>query len=260
MKGIKKDVPPPEFRKTFESALLYFFKENIPALAGEIIAKPVVAKIKEMIDQYYPSSERLRPGQTLWYGVSAAETSGYGKKIEDCAITPVILDLVTEDDIKEYIKKTPKRERQQNVAVRIHNQAFEQGAVFTYADTAAIMRLSPGTVGKYIRDYEKDNKVSVPRRGNIHDMGPTLTHKREICLKHLLEGKTVEQTAFETRHSPEAVSRYVKDFKRVYTCLKEGWDIGKITQTTGLSENLSNQYIEMIEKHNNILKEEEVPF
>lgn len=259
MKAVKKDVPP-EFRKTFEAALSYFFKENIPALSGDIIARPVVAKIREMVDRYFPSGERLRPGQTLWYGVAASETSGYGKKIEDCQITPVIVDLVSEDDIKAYVEKIPKRKRQQNVAVRIHNQAFEQGAVFTYADTAAIMRLAPGTVGSYIREYEKEYGISVPRRGNIHDMGPTLTHKRDICVKHLFEGKTVEQTAFETNHSPEAVSRYTKDFKRVYTCLKEGWNIEKITQTTGLSESLSKQYIEMIEEHNNVTEEEELPF
>jgi AraC-like DNA-binding protein len=255
MKG-KTNNTPPEYRKTFRAALSHFFKENIPALSGNIILTPVVDVILEMIDQYFPPGERLRPGQTLWYGTHVDETSGYGKKVEDCRITPVIVDLVTE----AYVEKVPKRKRQRNVAVRIHNQAFEQGAVFTYSDTAAIMRLSPNTVGKYIREYEKECGVSVPRRGNIHDMGPTLTHKRQICVKHLFEGKTVEETARETNHSPEAVSRYTKDFKRVYTCLKEGWDLGKIKQTTGLSESLSEQYIDMIENQNSLLELEELPF
>ena len=197
------------------------------------------------------------------YAVDKNETSGYGKKIEECQITPVIVDLITEEDIENYIKNVPKRERQKQVAVRLHQQAYEQGGVFSYADSAAIMRLSPNTVGNYIREYERQTGKLVPRRGNIHDMGPTLTHKRSICIKHLLEGKTVEQTARETRHSPQAVTRYTNDFKRVYCCIKEGWDIKKIAQTTALSKKLVNEYIDLIENYHYNNSEEqydEVPF
>ncbi len=167
----------------------------------------------------------MRPGQTLWYAVDVKENSGYGKKIEESKIVPVILDLINEDDIERYTQKISKRKRQIEVAVRLHNQAYTQGAVMTYADTAAVMRLSAGTVGSYIREYEKETGKMVPGRGNIHNMRPTLTHKRDICIKHLWEGKGVEQTARETLHSPSAVVRYANDFKRVYTCLKEGWNL-----------------------------------
>jgi len=38
-----------------------------------------------------------------------------------------------------------------------------------------------------------------------------LTHKRIICEKHFLEGKSVQQTARETYRSPQAVIRYAND-------------------------------------------------
>ena len=103
-----------------------------------------------------PPTDRMRPGQILWYAVDKKETAGYGKRIEDCQITPVMVDLINDSDIEDFMNKVPKRIRQQKVAVRLHNQAYKQGGVFTYADTATIMRLSPGTVGKYIREYEKE--------------------------------------------------------------------------------------------------------
>ena len=253
-KTYMKESQPVE-RKTFKGALAHFLKSNISSLSGDIICQPVVNEISNLVDEYYPETSHMRPGQVLWFPIDARETSGYGKKIEDCAIKPVILNLLTDEDIKKYTEKVPKRLRQRAVAVRLHNEAYKQGAVMTYADTAAIMRLSPGTVGKYIRDHEKETELMVPRRGNIHDMGPTLTHKKMICIKHLIEGKSVEQTCRETNHSPEAVTRYTNDFRRVQVCLEEAWTIDKISQATGLTQPLIQQYVDIMEEQNN-LKEE----
>ncbi|MBN2686418.1 MAG: DUF1670 domain-containing protein [Pontiellaceae bacterium] len=61
------------------------------------------------------------------------------------------------------------------------------------------MRVSAGTMGKYVRDYEWAFNEILPRRGTIHDMGPTLTYKRIICHKHIVEGKSIEQTAREAK-------------------------------------------------------------
>jgi predicted transcriptional regulator len=182
--------------------------------------------------------------------VDANDKGHYGKRIENTAIRPVIMDLITEQDIQDTIEKLKtKRERQKAVAVRLHQQCYQQGGVLTYSDTAAIMRLSTSTVGKYIREYEKQTQEIVPRRGNIHDMGPTLTHKRIICIKHLQQGKDIQTTALETNHSPEAVTRYVRDFKRIHLCLKEGWTIEKISQATGLSKPLVDEYTQLIEEN-----------
>ena len=250
---------PPVQRKDFRAALGRFLAEAVPALSGDLVRDAVVKALMELIDAYLPPGERMRPGQTLWYGVDAAAKGGYGKRIEDTPIRPVVVDLVTDDDIRAYVERVPKRERRKRVAVRLHRQAREQGAVFSYADSAALMRLSPSTVGTYIRNHERETGQAVPRRGNVHDMGPTLTHKRIICIKHLKEGKSISQTALETDHSPAAVTRYVQDFKRVHICLRDGWNLGKIAQATGLSPGLVTQYVDMIQGDDTVTFDE-VPF
>ena len=81
MKSKYKDTGTPSgYRKDLKSALMHFFKENISALSGDIICEPVVNKVIDMVDKYLPVSERMRPGQTLWYAVDIKEKSGYGKK------------------------------------------------------------------------------------------------------------------------------------------------------------------------------------
>lgn len=253
--------PPPVERKTLKAAISHFLEENIPGCKGALVRDLAAKNIVELVDRYLPPTERLRPGQTVWYAIDVNETSGYGKRIEDCRIVPVILDLIKYDDIEACVQGVSKRERMKTVVARMHRQAFEQGGVLTAADSASLLKLSPHTVGIYIREIEKETGQIIPRRGNIHDMGPTLTHKRIICLKHLKEGKSVEQTALETHHSPEAVTRYVHDFKRVHFCLKEGMEFGKIPIATGLSTGLVNQYVDIIGEWNEEdNKKEELPF
>jgi predicted transcriptional regulator len=239
-------TPPIYEKKGFKSALNYFLAEQVPQLGGELTRKPVVERIYEMVEEYFPSTERIKMGQVLWYAVDENEKSGYGKSLDKCKQRPVILDIIHDVDIDDILNGVKKRERQKKVAVRLFSQAYEQHGVLTHADVGALMRLAPGTVSRYIIEYEKEASKVVPRRGNIHDMGPTLTHKKIICKKLFAEGKSVEQTARETHHSPAAVVRYANDFKRVRECLKERWDTNKIAFATGLSASLTGQYVDML--------------
>lgn len=246
MKLSMQPKTPPWERKTLSGILGHFLAENCPQLGGQLMIKPLVDEIIRMFDEYCPPVERLKMGQMIWYAVDVNETSGYGKSIDKCKINAVILDLVHADDIEAVLQSETKRERQKRVVARLYNQAYEQGSVLTCSDVAAIMRMAPGTISKYTREIELQQGKLLPRRGTIHDMGPTLTHKRIICIKCLKEGKTIEMTAKETNHSPEAVTRYVNDFKRVYTCLSSGWEIEKISYATGLSKSLTKEYINLI--------------
>jgi hypothetical protein len=68
-----------------------------------------------------------------------------------------------------------------------------------------MLKAGPTTVGKYIAYWETEHHKLLPRRGTIHDMRPTLTHKKEICRLHFLEGKTVSETVRLTKHSTHAI-------------------------------------------------------
>jgi predicted transcriptional regulator len=248
MKPTPSQQTPAYLKKGFKSALDGFFRENVPQLGGALTRAPVVQRISEMVEEYFPATERLKMGQMIWYAVDEAEKAGYGKSLQNSKLRPVILDILHETDIEDVLQGVKKRERQKKVAVRLFTQSYEQKGVLTHADVASMMRLSPSTVSRYIREVEKDGATVVPRRGTIHDMGPTVTHKRIICEKHFQEGKSIEQTARETYHSPQAVVRYTNDFKRVRECLKEGWSVQRIAYTTGLSKSLTQEYVDMIDE------------
>ena len=71
-------------------------------------------------------------------------------------------------------------------------------------------------VAEIIREYEAETGEIVPRCGNFHDMGRTLSHKRIIYRKAYLEAKLTPQIAQEAFHSTVAVDNYILDFARSY--------------------------------------------
>ena len=100
----------------------------------------------------------------------------------------------------------------------------------------------------------------IPRRGTIHDMGPSVTHKKQICYKII-----VEEVSRETNHSPEAITRYVKDYKRISSCIAEGLSVEATRFVTNVSEKLIYEYISLIEENNIDIKSrnddnQEIPF
>lgn len=249
MKKIPTEQTKPSWmRKNIDAALIHFFEENCPQLGGSLTIEPVVKAILQLVEKYMPPTERLKMGQLVWYAIDETEVSGYGKSIEKSRMRPVILNLLEQSDLDDLLEKVPKKTRQKKIAARLFEQAYEQKGVLTLSDVGAIMRLSSGTISKYIKEYELEYDTTVPRRGNIHDMGPTVTHKRVICHKYFSEGKTIEDVMRETKHSAEAITRYINDFKRVRECLKDNWSIERISYATNLSIALVKEYVDLIEK------------
>jgi DNA-binding CsgD family transcriptional regulator len=198
----------------------------------------------------------------MWPVIDENETGGYGKSIEKCKIKPVFLDLITDDDIKQLITGEKKKNIRKNIEVRLFKQSKAQGGVMSLVDVAAILKLSPATISKHIREFEKESNEIIPRRGTVHDMGPTVTHKRDICYKIIVEGKTVERVAAETNHSPEAITRYVKDYKRISACLARGLTVKDTSFVTKVSKKLIYEYKTLIEENNVDIQNnfEEIPF
>jgi hypothetical protein len=242
-------------RKTFKAALIRELKEHLPML-GSLTAEPLAKRIEELIDEYYPRTERLRMGEVLWPAVDERESSGYGKRIEQTKLKPVLLQAICAEDIQEFLAGTPLKDIKKRASVRLFDQAKEQGGVLTSVDVASILHVSPSTVGRYVRAYERETNSLVPRRGTVHDMGPSVTHKRQICHRVIVEGRSIEQTARDTCHSPEAVTRYVQDYRRVSSCLNMGLSIHQTSFATGLPHRLVEQYKEIMSEHSSQDKDE----
>jgi hypothetical protein len=261
MKGTKSSPVASLFgplqKKTFSSALKLFLEQQCPQMGGELTREVLVSNIQKLVDTFYPPHSHLRMGQVMWPAVDENETASYGKSMDNTRLKPVFLDLIAPQDIEALLQGQKRKSIRQRATVRLFNQTKDQGAVLSHVDAATMMRLSPPTIWRYVKEWEKQHQQIVPRRGTVHDMGPSMTHKRQICYKVIVEGKSVEQTARETRHSPEAITRYVKDYKRIHTCLHAGLSPSNTAFAVKVSEKLVYEYSNLL-PHNSLDMQDEI--
>lgn len=234
--------------KTFTGALEAFFAQECPQMGGHRTRQVLVNAIHQMVRDFFPATSNLSQGQIQWTCVHKKEQASYGKKMSSTRLQSVILDLVRDDDIKERAEGKKLREIKKEAAVRLLQQADRQEGCLTNAEVAILLKISPPTVSRYIQEWEIDHQQLLPRRGTIHDMGPTLTHKKPIIRKLFLEGKSVQQVGRETHHSPEAIHRYIRNFKQVLLCRQKNLNTAETAFAVKISERLVKEYHALIDE------------
>jgi len=240
----------PMLRKSFEAAVSTFVTREFPFLKGSMIVDLFVKELKKLTDTYYPFPSHLRPGQMLWMAVDKNEKLGYKKPITQTKMKSVVLTILSQKDLIKYLKGIPIEKIRQSVWARCLREANTQGTVLSGMDLATIFKLQPDLVAKGVRAYEKEHHTILPRRGTIHDLGRSVSHKTVICEKKLKENKTTSQIAQETHHTPEAVDRYLKGLQQTTFCRERGMDIRDISFITSMSEGLVKQYIRLAKSLN----------
>ena len=222
-------------RKTLKSALCHLLQTEFPGVFGPMITLLFADKIDEIYERFHPPRTRFTIGQTLWVGVAANCPPARNRRIEDGDLVPVVLDLVTDRDIDETNAMGLRARTRSTKVVRLFRQAYEQGAVLSQADVSLLTNLHRSTIAQIVLKHERDSSEVVPRRGTIHDIGRSVTHKAIICHKSLVEHKPTSQVAQETYHTAEAVEYYVQCFRRIQLCRDSGMTKEDIARATGHS-------------------------
>jgi hypothetical protein len=235
-------------RKTFKSALCHLLHTEFPGVFGPTISELFANKIDELFERFHPPRSRFKAGQVLWTGVAIDDPPSRDKRIEDTRLIPVILDLVALQDIQTAKAKERRSITSGTKIVRLFRQAHEQGAVLGHADVSLLLNMSISRLSHYVISHERETGKLIPRRGTIHDMGPSVTHKAIICYKCLVEKKPTSQVALETFHSPEDVEHYVQCFRRIQLCRDKGLSLEETAHATGHSLLLVQEYLDLMRK------------
>lgn len=249
----------PVEQKTFRSALMNFLLKEFPNMGGPLIMELFIDKIETLIERFYPPAKHLKMGQLLWFAVAKDEKPSYGKSMQRTRIVPVILTIVNHDDISRLKNKTPITTVKRDIVARLYQEADNQGGTLSETDISLMLMMSRPTVSKHTLIYEKEHKTTLPRRGTVHDMGTSMSHKHLICKKRKIENKSTSLVAQETNHSPEAVERYSLNLDRVAFCLGKNLSIEEASFVTGLSKNLILEYQNLDQEIKNTFIDNKLP-
>jgi hypothetical protein len=237
--------------KNLHQLLLYRFLNHYGYDKGEITALAIIDDILKLIDDYFLVSSidddlhHIHYGQLVWMAVPIDEYPKRGKRIAETRMKPVVLSFVNDDDISHIAHGFDSASLRKRRIARWADQAFDQGALLTQLDFAILLGICDAVVSKYVNEIQKSGKL-LPTRGNIHDLSGAITHKREIITLYL-EGYFTPQIAIKTKHSNEAVDRYIKDYHRVEMLWKNGiTDLDQISQLAKLSKRVVQQYVDLL--------------
>jgi len=229
-------------------AIVNFFEREFCGMFGPVIRENVVDALIDLFNSLCPESSRLKPGQIVWNALDKRTRADSEKR----RYKPVILSLVTDEEVSLFEKGTSISTIRKNVMARMIKEAYQQGAVLSTRDLSLLLVSCASVLSHQRIEYEKEHQTVLPHTGVIHDMGTTLTHKRIIIYKHVVEKKDPSIVARETNHSQPAVDKYLKDYYRVKTLVNDNKDISFIHHTTNIAKPVIKQYLEII---NNYVKE-----
>ena len=232
----------PLARKTLLSALLGCLAKDFPQLGGERMLRLSAERILAVGFEHIRCREAVQHGQVLWMGIAVQDRPGWHKPLSKMQLVPLLLELVTGDDIAAILNWEKVNERLLRRCLRLCRQAHKQGGLLSNCDLAVLLGRSDSGVAQLLAAYERNHDCLVPRRVTLHDVGIGLTHKRLICWKRYGEGKTSEQVARETYHSIEAVDRYLGQFDRVRHCRQQGFSEAETAYVRGCSRALVAEY------------------
>lgn len=229
--------------KGLHKELSRVIRQQFPRIGGPRMTDLCATLILEIVDRHLLPTEHLRHGQLLWLGFDLDDPPSRGKTMADVRLIPVILDVCTAEDLDAHLDRLLPRERLLRRCLRLSHQAYEQGALLSNIDLAFILGASDSRIGELLAAHEREHQIVVPRRATLHDVGSGVTHKRIICWKSVVEGKTSDQVARETHHTIAAVDRYLGMFDRVRFCRRQSLEIHDIARTLKCTERLVREYI-----------------
>ncbi len=232
-------------KRFLKPAIENFFKTELAKSFGPNIRSYIADELIKIFQANNRDINSIKPGQVLWNAVHK-DTRADSHKMK---LVPVVLTLVSDDDISKLENGLKVSEHKQNVIARILKEAYSQGALLSMRDVSLLMGITDSYATYNRKKYEEKHKINLPHPGNLQDMGSCMTHKYQIIYKCVVEKKDPVVAAKETNHSIKAVEHYLKNFNRVKTLYLDDKDENYIHLVTSLSLKLIAQYVSIINQY-----------
>lgn len=190
------------------------------------------------------SLKKRNANEIIYYAVSDHEPAG--KPLSECELIPVKIEYIAPDD-REFFTVDSTNELKWFRTLRYCTQVRFQGALLNQIDLAFLLGISPAVLQKLSKEHEK---VVLPTRGNMCDIGPAPSHAEKIIGLYI-QGFTETQIKRRTAHDLSSIERYIDAFTKVVGLLVvEGLETAEIRKILGCSRRLVNKYIELFHKYN----------
>jgi hypothetical protein len=225
-----------------EKGVELFFEREFPKFFGPILRQKIASDLMALVKKSYLDVKRLQPGQILWNALDKRTRGDSPHR----RFVPVVLSLVTPQDIDQLALGQSAVVFAENAIARMIREAYAQGGVLSMRDISLLTLRTPSAVSHARKNYETRHQTVLPHTGVLHDMGSCITHKGIILKKIVLEKKDPTVAARECNHTQAAVDSYLNAYNRVKMIYESNQDPTFIHKVTGIAKHVVKQYMEIV--------------
>ena len=214
-----------------------------------IFADVMISEILKKVEAFVKPLSSVKPGQLVWMAVVNDGAKHTFQKMRDTTQVPLVLDLITDSDLKILADGGSLLKVRRQRHARLLDQALAQGGVLAISDLTAMTLASQARVRADIAHIKKSEGRTVPHRGSVQDIGPTLSHKVEVA--RLLEAGHLEPDIcrmLSPTHDLRSVERYAQTYKNVLKLLDGGFSPSDIAGILSLSKKLLEAYTDLVKE------------
>ncbi len=206
-------------------------------------AESIVQTIHDVYGFLFQCSPAQKPGQLPIQVLSVEAIVG-----QPLVKSPLVQVVVTWENPSEDLTIRQQggiAALRQHRMMRICTETLQQGGLMTLEDLA--FRIFNCGLRTLCRDLKslRQQKINVPLRSTVQDLGRTLSHRR-LIVEQWLAGKEYSHIARATYHSIPSVRNYVEKFKRVTRLHNEGFESQEIAFLARISQPLASEYLKLI--------------
>ena len=141
-------------KRFLKPAIENFFKTEFTKSFGPNVRSFIADELIEIFQANNRDINSLKPGQVLWNAVHKDTKSGsYNMKI-----VPVVLTLVSDDDISKLENGLKITEHRQNVVARMLKEAYSQNALLSMRDVSLLLAIECSSATVLRKRYEQKHK------------------------------------------------------------------------------------------------------
>ncbi len=207
-------------------------------------ANAVLEVVREVYAPYFDvPAAALPPGKMSLVVVHAEEPSG--KRLSECRKQTVCLSVHRGSQDDALLRREgPSAFRRARIP-DLCQEALSQDGLLTREDLGyRVFFVATRTISRDLHCLRQSG-LEVPLRGTVHDIGPVLSHRKEI-VRLALEGCVTTEICQRLRHSPEALANYLSTFIRCVQLQRRGIEAGQIAFLLRRGRRLIECYLDLL--------------
>ena len=255
-------------KRTFQQALIRQLQTDYGLLGSHRILNLLAKDVQELVDQFYPTAERVHPGWMIFTGVKAKGPKPHpGQGADDHELVTIAWPVLLPEDLEQLQTMSGReayRQWQQKRLIRLIEFGWKHpdgSLLLTLADLTAMLGLTtPKATSDLLKEARETTGKNLLTKGLYFDQGMRPTHKAEVVALYE-QGMDETDIARQLSHSLEGVGHYLRDYERVKLALKQSIPIKQIDRLLNMQTSVVLAYVDMVEKYHPdilIVKEQKI--